>query len=164
MCSAVFASGYFQSTPSASLTQNIATVDMEVVFKSPVFSDEQAKLNEKFKPENEALQQKAKDLKADFEALSKNRESMPADKIKTVETGLDKRRAEFVAESAKLSNTQLSEFQELSNKFINAVKQATKIVAEDKKLSLVITQSDATTPYVSKSLDITQQVIDKVKL
>ena len=165
ICSTAFSASQFSSTTGNPVEQKtgIGTVDLTQILNTPAFSEKQKSIAEKYKAEADALQQTAKDLKKDMDELAANKGKWPADKVKKAEADLDKRRSDFAQKNAQLSQKQINEFQSLSNEFINAVKAATASVAEERKLSLVISESDATTLYASKALDITKSVIDKVK-
>lgn len=165
-CSTIFAGSQFKSmggsdevAPSAQL----GTVNLTKILTTPVFSDKQKAITEKYKAQSEDLQKTAQALKKEMDELEANRKTWAADKVKKVTEDLDKRKMAFANENAQLSQQQINEFQALSNQFINAVKSATAEVAKEKNLSIVISESDATTLYASKSLDITQSVIEKAK-
>ena len=165
-CTAILASSQFKSAMGADETaasMQMGTVNLTKILTTPVFSDKQKAISEKYKADADALQKTAQTLKKEMDELEANRQSWSADKLKKVTEDLDQRKVEFANKNAKLSQQQIQEFQELSNQFINAVKSATAQVAEEKKLSIVISESDSTTLYVNKSLDITQSVIEKAK-
>ena len=165
ICSTAFPASQFKSSVDTAPAQNsaIGTVDLTQILSTPAFSEKQKSIAEKYKAEADALQKTAQELKKDMDELAANKEKWSADKVKKAEADLDQRRSEFAKQNAQLSQKQINEFQSLSNEFINAVKAATASVAEERKLSLVISESDATTLYASKALDITNSVIEKVK-
>jgi Skp family chaperone for outer membrane proteins len=165
-CSTIFAGSQFKSmggSDEGTSSTQLGTVNLTKILTTPVFSDKQKAISEKYKAQSEELQQTAQTLKKEMDELEANRKTWDAEKVKKVTEDLDKRKMAFANQNAQLSQQQINEFQELSNQFINAVKAATAKVAEEKKLSIVISESDATTLYASKSLDITQSVIEKAK-
>jgi outer membrane protein len=140
----------------------VGVLDVQKVMqKSPQVSVMQAKLKKQFAPQEKKITAAQKQLKADFDKYNKDQAVMKdADK-----KALQKK---ILAEQSKLRNLQTQFQQQLiaaqrtaMQSILKDIEGAVEDVAKDQKLDLVLTK--ASVAYNNPDLDVTDQVIKKLK-
>jgi outer membrane protein len=140
----------------------VGVLDVQKVMqKSPRVSAMQAKLKKQFAPQEKKITAAQKQLKADFDKYNKDQAVMKdADK-----KALQKK---ILAEQSKLRNLQTQFQQQLiaaqrksMQSILKDIEDAVEKVAKDQKLDLVLTK--ASVAYNNPDLDVTDQVIKKLK-